>query len=213
MPRWVATPLVVGLMLLVGYVGYRLVKADLTIGVYEDRLASLTRDYESLRGTYNEAVRRTAVTELVVRENQLSVHVRNAEGTLRVIETPFDPRREIYVDYAVIDSRLWIRRVFDAKTPPEQGVLIDPSLAEVDWCDQSAAHGKAVYRSLGEGRWVVSVSGDGSLSLSKANLDVPAQLTPPPTLGSYEEQKRDLEKQVGGITLGEVLKHLTGFDH
>ena len=101
-----------------GVFGYRYLRADVEAEVYRDRLRALAEEYESLRGTYNEAVRRTAVTELLVHDGRLRVRVRSVAGVLREIETPFDPRQEVYVDYVVMDGRLWIRRVFDAWTPP-----------------------------------------------------------------------------------------------
>ena len=48
--------------------------------VYRERLAAVASDYEELRGRFNEAVRRTAVTELVVENGALSVAIRNAGG-------------------------------------------------------------------------------------------------------------------------------------
>jgi hypothetical protein len=106
------------------------------------------------------------------------VAIRDASGAVRTIETPFDPSREIYVDFVVLDGRLWIRRVFDDRTPPEQGVLIDPALAEIDWSEDEAAHGKATYRALGPGRWIVSVTGDGSLGLARSLRTRPASSRP-----------------------------------
>jgi hypothetical protein len=118
------------------------------------------------------------VTELVVEDGRLSVAIRDAGGAIRTIETPFDPSREIYVDFVVLDGRLWIRRVFDDRTPPEQGVLVDPALAEIDWSEERAAYGKATYRALGPGRWIVSVTGDGSLGLARSRDDAPSELRP-----------------------------------
>ena len=121
------------------------------------------------------------MTELVVEDGKLAVAIRDAGGAIRTIETPFDPSREIYVDFVVLDGRLWIRRVFDDRTPPEQGVLIDPALAQIDWSEEQAAYGKATYRALAPGRWVVSVTGDGSLGLTRAARGrAPAELAPPP---------------------------------
>jgi hypothetical protein len=135
-----------------GLAGWQLLRTGLAADVYRERLAQAVGDYEALRGQYNQAVRRTAVTELVVEDGRLSVVVRDAAGNLQTTPTPFDPAREIYVDFVVVGGRLWIRRVFDDRTPPEQGVLIDPALAQIDWSDEQAAHGKAAYRALGPGR-------------------------------------------------------------
>src|SRR5690554_4211377 len=56
---------------------------------------ALRQSYEQLRQTYNEAVAKTAVTELVVEDGTLCVTIRTAEGVDRTIPTPFDPSKEI----------------------------------------------------------------------------------------------------------------------
>ncbi len=192
-----------------GLFGYQLLRANIVEDVYRDRLEQLAGDYHDLRATYNEAVRRTAVTELVVQDNALAVRVRTAAGVERVIETPFDPSGEIYVDYVVLDGRVWMRRVFDANTPPSRGVLVDPELASVDWEREGARFGKAVYRSLSEGRWVISVSGDGSLGIVKGGPE-PAPLASAPELGEFEEMHEDLESRVSRIGAGEVFSRMFG---
>ena len=149
------------LALAVSIVGYRLLRAQVAASVYRERLEEVARAYDALRSRYNEAVRRTAVTELVVRDGRLSVRVRNAAGLIREIPTPYDPSGEIYVDFVALDGRLYIRRVFDARTPPSEGLTIDGSLAQIDWDAPGADHGKAIYRRLGEGRWVISATGNG----------------------------------------------------
>jgi hypothetical protein len=175
------------------------------MGVYRDRLKVLTDDYEGLRKNYNQAVRKTAVTELLVEGKSLCVSIRTAEGVLKSIPTPFDPSGEIYVDYVVIDGRLWIRRIFDARTPPEKGVVIDPKLADVDWSNAGVAHGKAVYRSLTEGRWVVTVTGDGSLGLTLADRNAPPDLSPPPQVRDYDQIEREVKVDVDRIGVGDVM--------
>jgi len=178
-----------------GLAGYRLVQMGVEAQVYRERLAAVASDYEELRGRFNEAVRRTAVTELVVDHGALSVVIRNAAGEVQRFETPYDPTREIYVDYVVLDGRLWIRRVFDGVTPPERGMLIDPGLAEIDWSADPEGHGKAAYRSLGEGRWVVSVTGDGSLGLARVEGDARPELVSPPPVRDYDP----IETEVGDV--------------
>ncbi len=191
--------------------GYRLVRTSYEAEVYRDRLDTLVQDYETLRGRYNQAVKRTAVTELLVQDGRLDVTIRNAAGELQCIPTPFDPRKEVYVDYVVIDGRLWIRRVFDENTAPSQALVIDPQWADIDWNAPSAKLGKAVYRSLGEGRWVVTVTGDGSLGLARHD-----DSSPPPTLeaappvrefGPMEEQ---VDRALREVTAPEVIKRIVG---
>ena len=188
--------------------GYRSVRADLRAEVYRDRLEQMVGQYESLRTVYNAAVRRTAVTELLVRDGRLWAQVRTAEGVTRRIETPFDPNGEIFVDYLVLDGRLWIRRVFDAGTPPQEGLVIDPEADAVDWSGTGEVYGKAVYRRLGDGRWVVTVTGDGSLGLARA--DAPADLSPAPGVRDYEQVIADAGTDPGRIGPGDVWRWLTG---
>jgi hypothetical protein len=104
------------------FAAFRLLEASLAADVYRERLAEMAADYETLRGRYNQAVRRTAVTELRVVDGKLTVVIRTADGELQALESPFDPSNEIYVDYVVMNGRLWIRRVFDAKPWPGEPV-------------------------------------------------------------------------------------------
>lgn len=191
------------------YLGYRVLRADIEAAIYRDRLSALAKDYESLRGRYNNAVKQSAVTELVVKDNRLSVEVRNREGIIKSIDTPLDPSREVYVDYAVVGGRLLIRRVFDARTAPDQGMLIDGDLAAVDWNSPDASHGKAVYRTLGEGRWTISVSGNGALNLAKNESPEPAALIVAPPLRSYEEELAGVDAQLDDIGLGDIWRSVT----
>lgn len=203
--RWLAR---IGAALLVGTLavgGYRLVRTELAAEVYRERLEALASDYASLRDRYEEAVRRTAVTELRVEDGELSVAVRRADGEVRVIPTPYDPRSEIYVDYAVQDGRLWIRRVFADDTPPKEGVLVEPRLDEVDWEAADAAHGKAAYRTLGEGRWVVTVTGNGALGLERVEPDAEPELAPPPPVRDFEPVARRVDDRLGRIRPEELF--------
>lgn len=217
MGRWIGR---VGLLLVVVVataLGVRLVKKDVAAEVYRERLASMADEYESLRARYNEIVKRTAVTELIVEDGELRVRVRTAEGIEREIETPFDPRGEIYVDYVVVDGRLWIRRVFDSETPPREGVLIDPRLASVDWSEESslsgggAVLGKAVYRKLEEGRWMVTVTGDGSLGLARCDGESAFEMVGgAPEVKEYGEVEGRVEDALRGVTFGEAVKRVVG---
>lgn len=192
------------------WLGFRLARNQIAGDIYRERLKTLATEYESLRARYNEAVRRTAVTELVVEGGKLSVRVAGPEGVERTVATPFDPRREVYVDYVVVQGRLWIRRVFDAQTPPEKGVVITPPLEGVDWSDPRFAVGKAVYRSLGEGRWVVTVTGDGSLGLARAPDGEVTPLTPAPEVRDYDTLERELAKAIDEIDAADVWREVTG---
>jgi len=208
MARGLLVTALAAIFALTGLAGYQLLRTGLAADVYRARLEETVVDYEALRGQYNQAVRRTAVTELLVEDGKLSVAIRDAAGSIRSIETPFDPSREIYVDFVVLEGRLWIRRVFDDRTPPEQGVLVDPALAEIDWSGEQAAHGKATYRALGPGRWVVSVTGDGSLGLTRGRDDTPTELAPLPAVRSYEPIESELEDGLRDLGPAEVLRAL-----
>jgi len=165
----------------IGFIGFQNYKTIQNAKQYKKELTALTK-------TYNEAVRKTAVTELIVKDRQLSVSIRSTDGELQNIPTPYDPSDEIYVDYVVIEGRLWVRRVFDNKTAPQEGILIDPSLFAINWDEQAAHEGKAVYRALDEGRWIISVTGDGSLGLQKVNSEKEVPLHSAPAVNKYEEK-------------------------
>jgi hypothetical protein len=191
--------------------GYHFARTRLAEGVYRDRLKTVVKDYEDLRQTYNEAVKRTAVTELLVRDdNTMCVIVRTMDGQEKTVNTPFDPTKEIYVDYVVIDGRLWIRRVFDSEHAPRDGTVIDPAFEHVDWEQQNARYGQAVYRSLAPGRWIVTVTGDGSLGLLKRGEDEQIELSPPPMVRDYPQIERELNQQIDQIGPRDVLRRLLG---
>ena len=192
----------------VGWLGFRLVQARLAADIYRERLVELAESYEQLRGQYNEAVLKTAVTELLVDDGQVDVTIRTAEGVIRTIPTPFDPRGELYVDYVVLNDRLWIRRVFDGETPPKNGVVIDPALVQVDWSAEGASHGKAAYRQLDPGRWVVTVTGDGSLGLAKRGSGDSIALSGPPPVRDYPQIDERVSQELTRLGPADVLRKL-----
>lgn len=190
--------------------GLQMARSDAREAIYRDRLRSVVADYERLRDRYNDAVRQAAVTELVVADGALTVRVRSVDGAIAEVATDVDPSREVYVDYAVLGGRVWIRRVFDGSTAPDRGTLIDPELASIDWDADGAAMGKAVYRSLGTGRWVVSVTGNGALGLVRAPDDEPVELGPAPTVADYAEIERSLEDDLERIGFSELWARVIG---
>ena len=193
--------------------GWRLVAADVRLNAYEREYRALVEDHEHLRSRYNNAVRETAITELHVNDGALCVRVRTVEGVQRTIDTPFDPAGEIYIDYVISDGRVWIRRVFDAQTAPADALVIDPEFEDVDWNDNRSRLGKAVYRSLSEGRWVVTVTGDGSLGLAKAQDPAAREdLIPAPEVTDHEEIHERIEREVEAITPGDIWRSLLGID-
>lgn len=200
-------------------VGYRLVKSDVRASVYKERLAELSTEYSRVRDLYAQAIRRTAVTELLVENGKVAVRVRRADGSTETIPTPFSASGEVYVDVAVIDGRLMIRRIFDAHTPPSAAVVVDEALTEVDWTGidptgTTMTLGKAVYRTLSEGRWVVSVSGDGSLGLRRAgdadSRDAEDALAPFVDLREFPPVEDAVIAAERSITFGDLWKALVG---
>jgi hypothetical protein len=197
-------------MIAVIAVGYRFLRVYYENGILSHRLADLQTQHRQLTDLYNQAIRRTAVTELQVADGHLSVVIRTADAREKTLDTPFDPAGEIYVDYVIRDGRLWIRRLFDARTPPLQGMLIDPQLGDVDWSDSAFTHGKAVYRSLAPGRWVVTVTGDGSLGLARREPGDQRPLTPAPPVRDYSEIEPQVRPDASRVTFGDFLRSLVG---
>jgi hypothetical protein len=201
-----------GVLLLLGgagALGYRLAASRIAADIYRDRLRTLSSEYEDLRLTYNQAVRKTAITELIVRDGRLRVSISRPDGQRRTIDTPFDPGREIYCDYVLIDGRLWIRRVYDDLTAPADGLVLDSQFEFVDWTAPRARHGHAVYRQLAEGRWIVTVTGDGSLGLMKVEGDQPTPLTPAPQVHDFAEIEKQINARIDRIGPREVWQRLT----
>ena len=201
---------IVGATVVVGFIAMRFAKADAANSVYQTRLRDLSTEYESLRAQYNTAVRQTAVTELVVKDRSVTVQVRTIEGAVETIETQANPDKEVYVDFALLDGRLWIRRVFDSDTPPSQATVINPKLAKIDWEQKNALVGQAVYRHLAEGRWIVNASGDGALALTQVPDDQIVNLSPPPEIGSYEEIQSQVKSEVDKVSWRDVFAAVLG---
>ena len=206
--RWVSRGVTAAVVVAAGSFGYALLRAGLAADVYLDRLQELAGDYEDLRGTFNEAVSKTAVTELVVKDGKLSVRVRNASGMVQELETPYDPAGEIYVDFVVINGRLLIRRLFDEATRPADAMLIDGSLVDVNWDAEGAQMGKAVYRALGEGLWVITVTANGSLDLVKSDHSSAESLVSAPPVRDYEAIEEDAKTEIESIGPGDVVRRV-----
>lgn len=210
MMRFISTLGMICLAGAAGYLGYRLTASHVATDIYRARLQEVSRDYENLRTQFNEAIRKTAVTELIVRDGQLTISVPQPDGQRRLLQTPFHPDREIYCDYVLIDGRLWIRRLYDDLTPPAQGMVLDGQFEFIDWNAPGASHGHAVYRSLAPGRWIVTVTGDGSMGLVPVGEDQFVTLTPAPQVHDYQEIQKQVDKAIEVIDAGDVIDHLMG---
>jgi hypothetical protein len=194
---------------------YRHSRGDIAAGIYRQRLRQLSDSYDQLRGQYNEAVRKTAVTELVVGAGRLSVVIRTAEGVLRSIPTDLDPAKEVHVEYIARDGRLWIRRAYTLTDPDRTGrasakvAMIDPSLADLPWRKDENLQGLSVFRKeLAAGRWVVTTTGNAALTLTKLAEGASAELSAPPPVRNYAEIEQEVERKLEELSLGEVLEHM-----
>ncbi len=181
-----------------GVLGYQLLRNGVAADVYHDRLVELNDDHNQLIQQYNQAVTRTAVTELLVENGTVCVNVRTADGQLETHPIDANPAHPIYVDYVVKDSRLLIRRVFDSQSVPDDAGVINSALLKLDWTDPTIKHGQAIYRKLTDGRWIVTVSGDGSLALAKVEPDVEVELLPAPKIDDFDpvEATQEAIKQI-----------------
>lgn len=193
--------------------GYQWARANVAKDIYRDRLTSLQAEYEDLAQEYNQAITPRPVTELLVEDGTVCVIVRKGDGELVRVPTTFNAwEDELFVDYALVDGRLLIRRVFDEHTAArsDKAVVIDPDLVEVDWQDPGIPFGKAIYRSrMADGRWIISVTGDGSLGLKQVSEDIAVTLTAEPEVKKFEPIDERADEAVEKIGVGDVWKHLT----
>jgi len=195
--RGISSLMLLALLGGVSYMGYKLMRNHVAAKVYEERLVELNAEYGDLARDYNQAVTRTAVTELEVHDNEVCVTVRTADGQIDRQVVDVDPANDIYVDYVVKDGRLLIRRVFDSTRAPDDAGAVDSDLLNIDWNDPSVSHGQAIYRKLTTGRWIVAVSGSGALTLAKVNPTDEVQLMKAPKVSEFspvEATTQEIEK-------------------
>jgi hypothetical protein len=202
-------PLLVTTALLTG--GFFWLKEEVTSSIYRSKLEAMAAEYTALADRYNHAVRQSAITELEVAGDTVTVLIRTTDGRIRRIPTTLDPRHEIYVDYLVDNGRIWIRRIFDQTTPPEKALVIDPVWDVVDWDTSGLEFGKAIYRALQPGIWSIQVSGNGALSLERVAESRPEFLQASPEIRSYEEIKLSLDREVEAIGLKDIWNYCTGW--
>lgn len=213
MGKWVFLPLTFATLGIASLLGYQWAKATVAQDIYRDRLTSLQSDYQQLAEQYNQAITPRPVTELLVEDGTVCVVVRRGDGELARVPTTFNAwEDELFVDYALVDGRLLIRRVFDEHTAArsDEAVVIDPELVEVDWEDPTIPFGKAIYRSrMADGRWVISVTGDGSLGLKQIAEDSQITLAKQPEIKKFEPIDERADEAVERIGVGDVWKYLT----
>lgn len=202
--------LAVLVLFIAGFLLLSRARAELRADIYRDRLEDVAREYSALAEQFNSAVAQAAVTELVVEDGVMSVRVRSRRGVETVIPTSLDPQSEIYVDYVVIGGRLWIRRGFDDRTPPVEGVVIDPSLVDVDWDEPGSQVGKAVYRALGEGVWQVSVTGQGALGLVRVDEARRQPLIQAPEVLEFDTIEATVRDEQERVSFGDLVRKAFG---
>ena len=190
--------------------GFFWLREEVTSKIYRTKLEAMAAEYADLADRYNHAVRQSAITELEVTASSVTVLIRTMDGEIKRIPTPYDPTEEIYVDYLVGNGRIWIRRVFDDSTPPENGLVIDPVWESVDWKKSDLNFGKAVYRSLEPGIWSIQVSGNGALSLEPAPASRTDLLTTAPPIRSFEEIQLSLDQEVQAIGMKDLWDYCCG---
>lgn len=182
-----------------GWLAWQYGGERLRAGQLEQALERQRADYAALEQAYVHLIERSAITALVVRPGSVDAIIARADGTRRTVPTPYDPSHEIYVDYAVIDGRVLIRRIFDESTAPRDAVVLNNHLAHIDWPEDTAAYGQAIYRQLGEGTWVITVSGGGALGLQQVDGELPALINAPELTGTGGMPPPRKETRLGDI--------------
>ncbi len=212
MRKRVFLPLTVIALGIASLAGYQWAKASVAQDIYRDRLVGLQADYQQLAKQYNQAVTPRPVTELLVEDQKVCVLVRKGDGELVRVPTPFNGwENDVYVDYVLADGRLLIRRVFEIKNGQDTSkpVQVDADLVDVKWGD-AVPFGKAIYRSkMADGRWVVSVTGDGSLTLKRIGDNVEVELETQPKVQEFAPVDERADDAVQRIGVGDVWQYLT----
>lgn len=207
-------PLSLVVAAIAGLAGYQWAKTSVAEAIYRDRLVVLQDDYRDLAKRYNQAVTPRPVTELLVEDGIVCLAVRKGDGERVRIPTDFNIREnQVYVDFVVVDQRLLIRRAFEFHrihaVPPDKVVNIDPELLEVDWDPERVPYGKALSCSgLDDGRYIVSVTGGGSLGLKQVSDDEAIVLQTHPSIGTFEAIDEQAAEDVQAIGIGDVWQHL-----
>ena len=214
MMRRIGQVVFVGVLALAVLLGYNFVRSNIAADFYRDRLREEVKKHEALRQTFNEVVRKTVVTELVVNDDD-SVCVVFIDGNNqeKVVPTKFKKGAVVYVDFMVNDGKLFLRRLFDHKTAPADGLVIDP-LAQTVNEDESEREefGSAPYARLNQkGRWVVNATQNGALELKKADDSAPRRpIVRDLPVRDYKEIEKEINTQVDEIGPKDVWQSLIG---
>ena len=73
---------------------------------------------------------------------------------------------------------------------------------------QGSRLGKAVYRELGEGRWVITVTANGSLDLVSAPEGESFELVSAPPVRDYEQIQQEAAHEIDAIGPGDVVRRV-----
>ncbi len=224
--RKISTILNVALLAAIAFAGYYLIKSHVEADIYREKFEKVSADYEKMRTTYNEAVKKTAVTELLVNEDgSVCVVFVTLDGQEKILPTQFKMGNELFVDYVTIDDRTYFRRVFDQKTTPENALYIDPKLQEVEWKSageepnalphpnhSQVTDGVISYVKLSNpGRWEVTITGDGKPDIRKKDKnEPPSALVPSVQVRDYSQIEKEVKDQIEGISFSDVMSRLFG---
>jgi len=213
--RWLRVAGMVAIIALCGVALWRQSRGNIVAGIYRERLEKLSANYQQLRGQYNEAVRKTAVTELVLEGGRLNVVIRTAAGVVETIATYLDANQEVHVEYLVQDGKLWIRRVYTLSEPDPGGramaavAMINPSLADPPWSTDADLKGLSVFRkNLSPGRWVVTTTGNAALDLKKLPPGQESQLTCPPPVRDFPAMEKEIRAKVAKLGWMDFAKNI-----
>ena len=215
MAKWVFLPIGAVALGICALLGYQWAKSSVAKDIYRERLTVLQDDYEDLAEQYNQAITPRPVTELLVEDGIVCIGVRKGTGELIRVQTDFNIREnQVYVDYIVVDQRLLIRRAFEFHqtnaVPPDKVVYVDPDLLEVDWDPKRIPYGQAISCSrLADGRYIVSVTGDGALGLKKIGMDDPINLATQPRIEEFKPVDQRADQDVERIGVGDVWRYIT----
>ncbi len=205
----------VALVVLCGLAIWRHSRGDIVTDIYRQRLEQLSANYQQLRSQYNQAVRKTAVTELVLEGGQLSVAIRTAAGVIETIPTHLDANQEVHVEYLVQDGKLWIRRVYTLSEPDPGGrahaavAMINPSLADPPWASDPSLKGLSVFRKdLTPGRWVVTTTGNAALDLKKLPPGQESQLASPPPVRDFPTMEKEIRDEIAEVDTWDIVANI-----
>ena len=213
--RWLRAVTLVGVIAICAVALWRQSRGNIVAGIYRQRLEEVSARYQELRGQYNEVVRKTAVTELVVDGGRVSVVVRTAAGIVETIPTHLNADQEVHVEYLVLDGKLWIRRVYTLSDPDSAGqaaasvAMINPSLAQPPWSTDSTLKGLSVFRkNLTPGRWVVTTTGNAALDLKKLPEGQCSQLASPPPVRDFPAMEAQIRDEVARLGVMDIARNI-----